>query len=117
MPQYTQEYYQKLYDGFETTQLFGAVEHVDVLRQLLSDGPNLRPPQIRDDLHRLHQLTMDVVNQGQLTQCEEMFNLAFDIEAQLFTMLESVEAIRETMRALTDLAPDPDEDYEEDEDY
>ncbi|NEZ68337.1 transposase [Leptolyngbyaceae cyanobacterium CCMR0082] len=116
MPQYTQEYRQKIYEGFETTRLLSAVDHVDQLRQLLGDDEDFRPPQIRQDLLRLHQLAMEFVNNGAMSKGPELFDLAFDLDDQIFTIREALDEVEKTIQTLTDLAPDPDEDYENGED-
>jgi hypothetical protein len=47
---------------FETQWLLDAIDEVDALRGHLSDDEHYRPPKICDDLLRLHQLAMKVVN-------------------------------------------------------
>ena len=116
MPQYTQEYRQKIYEGFETTRLLSAVDHVDQLRRLLGDDEDFRSPQIRQDLLRLHQLAMEFVNNGVTSKGPELFDLAFDLDDQIFTIREALDEIEKTIQTLTDLTPDPDEDYENGED-
>lgn len=115
MPQYTQEFWQKVYEGFETTRLLSAVDQVDELRRMLGDDEDFRPPEIRQDLLRLHQLAMAFVNEGALSKGQEMFDLAFDLDDQIFSMREALDAIEKTIQTLTELAPDPDEDYEGDD--
>ena len=106
--------HQKLYENFETTTLLDAVDHLDRLRAELGDDEDFRPPTLRQDLLRLHQLAMDVVNSGYLNKGEELFDLAFELEDQVFGLMENLEAIQDTLSALTDLAPDEDEDENDD---
>ncbi len=58
------EEWRNLHENFETTLLLDAVGHVDELRGYLNDGEYGRPPEIRDDLLKLHGMAMDVVNNG-----------------------------------------------------
>ena len=116
MPQYTQEYRKRIYEGFETARLLSAVEHVDQLRRLLGDDEDFRLPQIRHDLLRLHQLAIEFVNNGVMSKCSEVFFLAFDLDDQIFTIREALDEIEKTIQTLTVLALNPDEDYEEEDD-
>lgn len=108
-------FHQKFYEQFETSDLLDAVGHVDILSRELSDGANLRPPAIRKELLRLHQLAMDVSHRGNLTQAQEMCDLAFAIEDQLFTIWESFKAVEETIQGITNLANEFDDGYGEEE--
>ena len=80
MNRLSEKAHQKLYENFETTTLLDAVDHLDRLRSELADDEDFRPPTIRQDLLRLHQLAMDVVNSGYLNKGEALFDLAFDLE-------------------------------------
>ena len=74
------QFLQKFYEQFETSHLLSAVDHIDILRQELSDRADWRPPgKSGKILLKLHQLAMDVSHQGDLTQAPEMFELAFEI--------------------------------------
>ncbi len=72
--------WRKLHENFETTWLLDAVGHVDDLRGYLSDGEYGRPPEMRDDLLKLHGMAMDVVNNGWDTDLKKMAELAVGIE-------------------------------------
>ena len=102
----TDSEWQNLNDNYDTTALLDAVEHVDEARRHLSDGEFCKPPQIRDDLLKLHQLAMDVVNHGNTENASEMFNMASDLEMQVSDLIESLEAIQETLGKLTELYPE-----------
>ena len=47
---------------FETTELLSAVDTVDSLRDDLNYGEYSRPPELRTNLLKLHELAMAVVN-------------------------------------------------------
>ncbi len=106
---------QKVYENFETAALLEAVNRVDILRQQLSDD-RIRPPKIRDNLLRLHGLVMDFVHNSEFSKGEALFDLAFELEDQVFELLEHLEIIQGTLGALTRLAPDENGDYPDDTD-
>lgn len=95
---------------FDTTTLLRAVDDVDRLREHL-DGDGYKPPEIRDDMLRLHQLAMKVVNQGYEGEARtEMFELAADIEERIDDIADVLDRLRETISGLVGLAPgDPDD--------
>lgn len=115
MSDFRERTHRKVYEGFETTSLLDAIDHLDNLRRGLSDD-GIRPPQLRDDLLKLHQLAMDYINEGDLDKQEELFDLAFDIGDRIFDWVQSLEAIEITLQNLTAFAPDPDDEYDDDED-
>jgi hypothetical protein len=49
--------------NFETTELLSAVDAVDCLRDDLNDGEGCRPPELRTNLLKLHELA------GNMTAC------------------------------------------------
>ena len=108
-----EEEWRRLYENYETTWLLGAVGHVDELRGHLGDGEHLEPPEIRTDLLKLHELAMDVVNNGWDSRLHELAELAVDLETQTVEMMESLEAIHQALSRLTELLPD--EAFEPDE--
>ena len=76
----TEEEWQHLYENFETTALLSAVDAVDCLRDDLNDGEGCRPPELRTDLLKLHELAMAVVNNGARGQASKMFDLAMNLD-------------------------------------
>ena len=91
---------------FETFSLLNAVDAVDELRDHLNDGDYGRPPQLRTDLLKLHQLAMDVFNHGARSQLAELFDSAVELEDQVFQMMTSLEKVQETLSQLTSLYPE-----------
>lgn len=61
-----------------------------------------------DDLLRLHQLAMRVINQGSTDEdaTAELFDLALDLESRIDDLSDALDRIRETIAALAELAPD-----------
>src|SRR5271157_175592 len=83
----TEEEWQHLYENFETTELLSAVDAVDCLRDDLNDGEGCRPPELRTNLLKLHELAMAVVNNGSRSQASKMFNLAMNLDEQVSHMM------------------------------
>jgi len=93
MAKMTQKEWEKLYENFETTWLLAAVDHIDNARGYLGDGDNWEPPQMRTDLLKLHQMAMDVVNNGWTKKAQEFFASASDLEMQVSDLIEELEVI------------------------
>jgi hypothetical protein len=70
----TDDKWRTLHEIFETQWLLDAIDEVDALRGHLSDDEHYRPPKICDDLLRLHQLAMKVVNSGSGVHAREFFH-------------------------------------------
>ena len=87
----TDEEWQHLYENFETTALLNAVDAVDSLRDDLNDGEGCRPPELRTNLLKLHELAMAVINHGVRSQAAEMFGLAVDLDEQVGHMMNMLE--------------------------
>ena len=102
----TDKEWRNLYENFETMDLIYAVDHIDKLRYFLGDGPDFQPPEIRNDLMKLHELAMEVINQRSETNLTEFVNLAEDIDSDLFQMMQSLEAVQKTLRQLIRHLPD-----------
>ena len=93
-------------ENFETHSLLRAVDAVDELRDDLNDGEYATPPQLRNDLLKLHQLAMAVINEGSRSQVAALFELAGDLDEQVSTMMTKLEEVQETLSRLTALYPD-----------
>jgi hypothetical protein len=66
-------------ENFDTTAPLRAVDAVDEMRGDLNDGENGRPPHLRIDLLKLHQLAMAVIKRGARSQVAELFDLAIEM--------------------------------------
>lgn len=102
----TEDELRELYDNFETTWLLTSVDHVDKLRRSFSDREVCAPPKLRDDLFRLHTLSMEVVNNGNFTRAQELFDSADGIQMEISEMIESMEYIQKTLLKLLSLYPE-----------
>ncbi|MCZ8167436.1 transposase [Silanimonas sp.] len=92
-------------EHFDTTALLRAVDAVDELRRDLNDIDG-GPPQLRNDLFKLHQLAMAVINRGARSQVADLFNLAVDLEGQVSGLMTALEQVQETLAQLTSLYPE-----------
>lgn len=106
MAKMTEEEWQNLYENFETTWLLDAVDHIDEARYHLGDGENWEPPQIRTDLLKMHEIAMDVVNNGWTGKAQELFDMACDLDMQIHSIIKELEAVQKTLDKLTDLYPE-----------
>ena len=52
-----------LLDEFDTYELVQAVDDLDSIRGIMADGPNCEPPQLRNDLMKLHGLAMQACHE------------------------------------------------------
>jgi len=102
----TEEEWQHLYENFETTALLSAVDAVDCLRDDLNDGEGCRPPELRTDLLKLHELAMAVVNNGSRSQASKMFDLAMNLDEQVSHMMNELEQVQDTLAKLVALYPE-----------
>lgn len=102
----TDEEWQHLYENFETYDLLSAVDAVDSLRDDLNDGEHCRPPELRTNLLKLHEMAMVVVNNGACSRAPEMFELAMDLEEQVNHMMTNLEQIQDTLAKLVSLYPE-----------
>jgi hypothetical protein len=73
----------KLEDNFETADLLRAVDEIDKMRSYLNDRDNFRPPQIRDDLLKLHGLADRLINARVRGVASEFFDLAEELDGQV----------------------------------
>ena len=102
----TEDEWRNLYENFETMDVLYAVDHLDTLRSFLADGPDFEPPELRSDLMKLHDLAMEVVNQGSEDNLSDFVMLAEDIDSELFQMAQALEKVQATIRKLIRLIPD-----------
>jgi hypothetical protein len=106
MANITDEEWQELYDGLDSASLLAAVDAIDRIRPDLSDGDGGRPPEIRDNLLRLHQLAMAVQTNATPALLTEFFDLAGDLDDQVMQLLDSVEQVQSTLSAVMALYPE-----------
>lgn len=76
------------------------------MRGHMNDREHHNPPEIRNDILKLHDLAMDVVNHGVTSRAQALFELATEIEDQLSDLSEALENIQKAIAKLTDLQPE-----------
>jgi len=96
----------KLENNFETASLLRAVDEIDKMRGYFNDRDHHRPPEIQDDLLRLHTLGSWLSNARAKGEAREFFDLAMELDDQVFDISESLEAVRDILTKLTDLYPE-----------
>src|SRR6202047_1140738 len=65
-----------------------------------------RPPELRTDLLKLHELAMAVVNNGARGQASKMFDLAMNLDEQVSHMMNELEQVQDTLAKLVALYPE-----------
>ena len=115
----TEKTNQELYEKFDVHRILDAVDLLDEVRPVISDQFNEdgfpRPPEIREQLLRLHEKANDIIG-GEFRHDTDkgMFDLAWEVEDEIYDVIEKLEKIQEAIGALTDLTPE--DEYEEGED-
>ena len=95
-----------LQEEVESREILDCVDDIDHARSYLGDGENFRPPQIRADLLKLHELAMSVINHGNTSKAQEFFDLAFDIESEISSLIEHLENVQEVLTKITNSVPE-----------
>ncbi len=111
----TNEEWEKLQDGFDTRRLLDAASDVDDLRGSLSDD-GLQPSAIRGRMFKLHELAVEVINDGAQDQAGELFELAPELDDEAPDILEAATRLHEALSALMEMRPASLEDDESRED-
>jgi hypothetical protein len=106
MAEITDKELEALQDGFDTVSLIQAVDELDQMRGHLNDRAHHNPPEIRNDILKLHDLAMDVVNHGMKGRAPALFELVIEIEDELSDLSTALENIQETIAKLIDLQPE-----------
>lgn len=95
-----------LQDGFDTLSLIHSIDELDKMRGHLNDREHHNPPEIRNDILKLHDLAMDVVNYGMKGRAPALFDLASEIEDLLYDLSDALGKIQNTIAQLTNLYPE-----------
>jgi len=96
---------ERLRETFDTYGLLDALDHLDQIRYILADGPNLEPPEVREELLRLHRLAAVLINDNYSITFEKatpakLFDLVDDIEHTVFEIYERAEGILDVLHKL-----------------
>ena len=102
----TEKKIEELYEKFNTQRLLDAVDALDDVRPVISDQFNEdgfpRPPEIRDKLLKLHKKAHEIIN-GEFSYDTDMgmFDLAWELEEELYDVIENLEKIKKVIDDLT----------------
>ncbi len=102
----TEEEWETLRDGLDTSAILESVDAVDRLRQALSGMDEGSPPAIRDDLLKLHQLGLAVQQRGTPELVAEFFDQASDLDFQVSELMDALGEIQSMFSSITDLYPE-----------
>ena len=97
-------------EEFDTTTILAAVDALDDIRAILADGPfGSEPPQARANLLELHELAHEIINEGHdlNPRVEKMVMLADDVIADMLSLSDLADKIRDTLEALVRATPEP----------
>jgi hypothetical protein len=97
--------HQNLHEQFETAGLLDAISLIDDMRGYLGESRHLAPLQVQTNLSKLHQLALEVIEDGQTEKTPELFDLASELEMQMDDMREALESVQETLTQLMALCP------------
>jgi hypothetical protein len=85
-----------LMENYETADLLAVVNHA--------------PLRLNDKVFELHNYTMRVCNDGDAAYAERMFDLAEELELELFEEVEKLKYLYSLVTKLLDLRPDSQSD-------
>ncbi len=103
---------QRSFDEYESWSLLDAVDSLDNMRGILADGDGCRPPQLRIDLLKLHDLAMKVCNYtGYESSEQELFEAAMDIEDEVEELRNAAENTLDALRGITEANIEGSEDW------
>lgn len=109
----TEDKKQELYEKVETMSILHAVDLLDEIRSYISDdfseGGVPKPPELRFKLMELHEKAHNIINLYDSDTDEGLFDLAWDIEEELFDIEDKIGKIRKIVNKLTDLTPQDEE--------
>ena len=113
-PKITPEIREQLEEAIETIQVLDAVDHLDRMRSHIGDRDINTPPQIRDDLMKLHSILREVLSASDNdTSDHGLFELVWDIEENLYPVLENVQKILDLIEQINQFSEVAYEDEEE----
>ncbi len=99
----------ELNDKVNFTKAFTAVDSLYEARSHLND-------EVINNLERLVK-KLDAITEGAVDEeGDELFDMADELESDIMTAQEHLEKIYEVLSSITECWPDPDEEYEEEND-
>ena len=76
---------------------------MDQVRYIIGDEEDFKPPEIRNQLMRIHKLASKLITGGySLTdeEVEDLADLVDEVDMTFFTMIEQMEKIRKALKPL-----------------
>jgi hypothetical protein len=92
-------------DEVDTMELLDCVDTLDSMRGILNDRDIVAPPQIRDDLMKIHSLLFDGIKQSGGAIGDELPDLLFDVIDELETLVSDAESILDVLRKVQKALP------------
>ena len=112
MGKITDQEWRALYE-MDTRRILDAVDAIDRLRDDLSDRDGYKPPQIRHDILKLHQLGMDVRTQRGDRVTVKFFDLLDELDSQVSGMMSALSEIQGVLGVFLPLFPESLSDFRE----
>jgi DNA-binding transcriptional regulator PaaX len=91
---------EELYDGFDSFNLLTAVDHLDQIRYRLAEGVNFEPPQVRQDLMKLHQMVMNASNASSQHSYDDILLEADAIEDTIWQVQQHTDKLLDILSKL-----------------
>ena len=93
------------FNEFETEDLLYIIDNLDAMRGELADD-GIRPPEIRDNLLKLHQHAFDTIRLGGQFP-ENIHELVDDITTSIDNIIENAEKMQELLYDFEERLPEP----------
>ena len=104
---------EELQRSFDTYTILHAVDAIDAIRYRICE-----PDQMRQDLSQLHSMAHHLFNDAypaDRIDRDSIWELADELSMEVFEFIEKLRGVMEMLDQLVRLAPDPDEEWEEEE--
>ncbi|GMN12105.1 hypothetical protein MTsPCn9_34580 [Croceitalea sp. MTPC9] len=88
------------HDNFDSHDLLYELDKLDAIRYSLAEIDLIKPPQVRQDLHRLHGLVFDALNYKDKVSREEIEELLDDVKTVIDEIRDNAESISEKLAEL-----------------
>ena len=92
-------------DEVDTAELLDCIDTLDNMRGILNDRDIVAPPQIRDDLMKIHSLLFDGIKQSGGEIGDGLPDLLLDVMDELETLVSEAESILDVLRKFQKALP------------
>ena len=100
-----EEELEELWNNYDTMHLLYAVDALDQVRYVIGDEEDFKPPEIRRQLMRIHELAFKQLGEGftlKQEEVEELADLVDEVDMTVFGMIEELEKIQKALKPLFD---------------